>query len=161
MRSAAFFLWPFRWQSLVSKSSISLCNLGHEFASGFQTMTCVVSLSTILASCVKLVRVPIGELLDSVRTSGPMPSVVAVPFCVDGRGLTLCNLNRPLSDSAPGAETRGQSIGRVKKGKRFGCRVRIFAKRASKNLGNSASVDATSGSELTLQLASVYQVRIA
>ena len=56
------FSWAFRCESLVSKSSISLCNLGHEFVSGFQPMTCVVSLSTILASCVNLVRVRRGEV---------------------------------------------------------------------------------------------------
>jgi hypothetical protein len=55
------FSWAFRCESLVSRSSISLCHLGHEFVSVFQPMTCGVSLSTILASCTSLVRVRLGE----------------------------------------------------------------------------------------------------
>ena len=65
------FSLAFWCQSLVSKSSISSCNSGHGFASGFQSTTCVVSLSTILASCISLVRVRLGELLKTGSQSEP------------------------------------------------------------------------------------------
>ena len=76
------FSWAFRCESLVSKSSISLCNLGHEFVSGFQPMTCVVSLSTILASCISLVRVRLEEIdqvWSPIRTTNPRSQVLLWP----------------------------------------------------------------------------------
>ncbi len=66
------FSWAFRCESLVSKSSISFCNWGHGFVSDFQRMTCGVSLSTILASCVRSVRVLIGKLGQVWSHSEPL-----------------------------------------------------------------------------------------
>ena len=102
------FSWAFRCESLVSKSSISLCNLGHEFVSGFQPMTCVVSLSTILASCISLVRVRLEEIdqvWSPIRTTNPRSQVLLWPrvlsFTTEPDACWFESFGYPRADSYP------------------------------------------------------------